>query len=1496
MTAQPKQAQLLTLPVQTSARKRFIPKAISLFIFFLFFTIPTTQSFAQFTYELDKTTRFEKMGAEEGLSTGAVYCIHQDKYGFIWIGTQFGLNLYDGYKVKVFHTDPNDPQAIFKNWIYSIYEEPDGTMWFCTDAGISIYNRANQTFNTFMPDTLDFFNDSNSADMIVQDGDYLWVDVWKNDLFRFNKKTGQFRSFAKDSLNPSKGIPENNSDYIFMDGTGILWVGSSEPGGEFALSRFNKETETFIHYLHDLSDPESFAGKQVMSMIEDLEGTIWIATQGGGLLEIIDKEKGKFRPYTHDDNDANSIIHNNLSSVFIDSKGNIWVAGERGFSLLNHETGQFTDYYVPNRTDFPNRYSEITDISEGVNGELWLASWDGVFRFNPSTKVLSHYLYDPENLNGLSDNYSRQIITDRTGQTWIVLPNSSINRINRFSNTFRRIQKQTHVNTSLSGNNIDRFYKDSKDYFWIGCSHSADGLNRTKMNKQNAFNHFEHFVFDADDPKSISGNRINAIYEDRDQILWFGTWDGLNRYDYTTNSFTRFQHDPADSTSISQNIIESIFEDSYGTFWVGTRYGLNILDKETGKSLRFLPDKNDSNCILNDDIRIILEDSFGELWFGGLYLEKLNRQDSSFIHFMPNSLDKSDVSRYAILGIREDDSANLWLSSLYGGLYKMNRNNMTFTVLNDNQGLPSNTIKAIEIDDRGFIWISSTRGLSRVNPYDYSIRNFDVADGLISLDFIERSSYKDDEGWLYFGSRNGFNVFHPDSIKENKILPPVYITSLTIAGEPKYFDKPLYEMSAIELRYSENDFSFDFVALNYINSLKNQYAYMLEGYDVEWNYVGDRRTAYYTNLSPGEYTFRVKGSNNDGYWNEEGASLAVLIYPPFWKTWWAYMVYSLAFFIVVYLLRRNELRKINMRQELELKQVQAEQMAELDMEKNKFFSNISHEFRTPLTLILGPLDRFIGKLKDEDQKQELNLVRRNARRLQTLINQLLSLSKLESGKMKLKACPENIVKLTSLFLQSFHSMAEDRGIKLGFESDAEECLVYIDTLKFEKVVNNLLSNAFKFTERGGEIKVSITLLHTPLSPPPRFREASAEQRRGDSARVSPLQGGQRGVTIKFSDTGIGILEKDLPYVFDRFYQVDETQMKTNLGTGIGLALTKELVELHHGFITAESAQGKGTTFTIVLPLGKDHLAEDEIFVRKDSYGEPSKTDSEKEDDLLNDDYLFAGDVAPKTELKTEVPVDNNLPLILIVEDNDDMRSYIKSYLVDSYNIIEATNGKEGAELAIEHIPDLIVSDLMMPKMDGSEMTVMLKTDERTSHIPIILLTAKASKESKLEGLETGADDFLTKPFDADELIVRIKNLIEQRKKLSTLLSQFIGNKSQTRLIQKSSGKMFAKLDELFIEKASTVVQEHMSNTEFNVDMFAGEMAMSRMQLHRKLKNLTDNSATDFIRNIRLVKAAELLKEGELNVTQITYEIGISSLSYFARSFKEKYGVNPSEYV
>ncbi len=1467
MITQPKYINLPTCQVHISVGNCNLLKPIkSLFLccLVLVFSIGGIKTIAQSTFEPDKTTRFEKLSVDQGLSSRYITSIHQDKFGFIWIGTQNGLNLYDGMEFKIFRSEAINKHSLPNNYIYKILEDKDSTIWICSEYGLSKFNRATEDFTNFYLDTMDHFNPINRIREIYNIDEYLMLNAGGR-IYQFNVRTNTFFNTRIETIPPPI---ETWSDAVTMlpDSSGVLWVFSKDDQN-LAISQYNCRNGDTESFLTSNDQPINFSHLNVTSAFKVHPNIIWLGTFGNGLYKLIVNQSGNYTYERYNRYLPKSIISNYITQIYRDRKSNVWVGAKFGFYKLLDG-----GHIVPSVDDFENTFIienyGVRSFSEDNKDCFWMTTRDGIFCFNILNKDFTYFTHDPQNPTSLSGNHPFKTFTDHSDQTWIITSTSGISRLNPNANSFLQIKKDNNKN-SLSNDWITSFLVDSKGNFWAGTF--GGGLNRTVYNKEHHFENFRHYFKPADEKFRFSfyaNFDVSAIYEDKKGDIWVGTYEALNKYKPESDDFIQYRYNSDSISTIGNNIITAIFEDHFGTFWIGTQGGLNIFDRETEKYYPYLNNPEDSTSIGRNEIRAIFEDKQNNLWFGGKYLKKLVRKDTSFITYKPDPNNPKSINDENVRAIVEDKNNHLWLGT-NKGLNKMNTLDGTFFVVTDSSGQQEDAISGMCMDDHGNLWISMvTGGLTKYNPKTGKFKDFNTDDGLVSNEFAEGSYYKDNNGWMYFGGYKGFNVFHPDSIKENTYVPPVYITGFSLFDEKQHFDQPLIEKKDIHLKYNENEFTFNFVALNYLNSKKNKFAYMLEGYDDDWNYCDDQRFARYTNMSPGDYIFRVKASNNDGYWNEEGTSIAVIIAPPFWKTFWAYFIYIILFIGLLYLLRRYEMNRLRLKQNLEINIIEAEKHAELDIEKNKFFSNISHEFRTPLTLILGPLDRLIGNLKNGEQKSELNLIERNAQRLQILINQLLSLSKLESGKMKLKARPENIVRLIRLFLQSFHSMAEDKGIEIEFETDADVYILYVDPIKIEKITNNLLSNAFKFTESGGKIKASIS---------------------------SSSKEGQRGVTIKFSDTGIGISKEKLPHVFDRFYQVDEKQMKTNLGTGIGLALAKELVELHHGTISADSDFGMGTTFTIFLPMGKDHLTADEIFVRKDSYGEPGPTEIIDDDELLSDDYIFIQDVTTQTDLKTKVPFNDNLPLLLIVEDNEDMRNYIKSYLTGAYNIIEATNGKEGAAIAIEQIPDLIVSDLMMPFVDGNEMTIQLKSDERTSHIPIILLTAKASKESKLEGLETGADDFLTKPFDADELLIRIKNLIEQRKKLRSLLAKHLGNASQTRLIRESSGKMMTKLDEQFIEKATAIVQEHMSSPELNVDMLAREMFVSRMQLHRKLTGLTDNSASDLIRNIRLIKAAELLKKGELNVTEITYEIGISSLSNFSKIFKEKYGVTPSEY-
>ncbi|MBE9484214.1 MAG: response regulator, partial [Bacteroidetes bacterium] len=588
------------------------------------------------------------------------------------------------------------------------------------------------------------------------------------------------------------------------------------------------------------------------------------------------------------------------------------------------------------------------------------------------------------------------------------------------------------------------------------------------------------------------------------------------------------------------------------------------------------------------------------------------------------------------------------------------------------------------------------------------------------------------------------------------------------------------------------------------------------------------------------YTFRVKASNNDGLWNEEGASILISIAPPPWKTWWAYTLYAMSFIILVIAWRRYDLKRHHLKQALEVEQVEAEKLKELDSMKSRFFANISHEFRTPLTLILGPLEKLIGTTKDKDCVHDLNMMQRNARRLQRLINQLLNLSKLEAGEMKLIAGERNIVSLVRGYVHSFESLAKQKNIRLEFLSDEERTLIYVDNDKIEKILYNLLSNAFKFTPDGGEISVSI-VTH-PV-------EAVYKEKVKD------------GINIIITDTGPGIPPDKVRHIFDRFYQVDNASSGDQEGTGIGLALTQELVKLHRGDILVESREGQGTSFTISLPKGNEHLKAEEI-------AEAIKGDM-KFDDIIPDVPLPGVD----HQKADDIPEDeNDKPQVLIVEDNDDLRSYIRSYLDEDYLVFEAINGALGLEKAINRVPDLVVSDVMMPKMDGYELCKKLKSDERTSHIPVILLTAKAAKEDKIEGLQTGADDFLTKPFDPAELQVRIRNLIEQRQKLRDYYL------CEIKLSPCPDPAAARSMDEQFLKKAVGLVEENIADPELTVEVYGNMLAMSRMQLHRKITALTGQTAGEFIRNLRLQKAAQLILTQTATIAEIAYDTGFTSPS------------------
>ncbi len=815
----------------------------------------------------------------------------------------------------------------------------------------------------------------------------------------------------------------------------------------------------------------------------------------------------------------------------------------------------------------------------------------------------------------------------------------------------------------------------------------------------------------------------------------------------------------------------------------------------------------------------------------------------------------------------------MWIGT-DNGLNRFHRSSQTFKRIYNRQPGGSDFIISLTGDAGNNLWIQNQKGISKFDTHHEIFINYAGSRGLPSDMSNTNGYHQNRKGEIFFGGMGGMIHFHPDSILSNRHIPSVVLTDFKILNEPAVLDSSITVKKRVDLAHDQNFFSFEFAALDYTDSEKNQYAYKLEGLDENWIDSGNRRFANYTAVRPGSYIFHVKGSNNDGVWNEEGVSLTINIRPPWWQSGWAYGSYLLLFVATLYAWRRFELRRIQLRNELKSKKIEAEKLKEVVHLKSRFFASISHEFRTPLTLILGPVEKWLSRIQQAEMKTDFHIVQRNARRLEQLINQLLDLSKLEAGRMRLQARPENIVALLRMITMTFESLAKQKGIDLQFHAPEEEIIAYVEREKLETMVTNLLSNAFKFTANRGKVAVAAAVEKTKL----------------------PTTSATDFVEIRVSDTGIGVPEDQLDKVFDRFYRVDNGAAHS--GTGIGLALTKELVELHHGGITVESKVGKGTTFIVRLPLGKAHLKPEQIGETVSSEQYPVVSRSETEIPTFRDEqspepsiqHLPANDKSVRSEdpdYSGQPATSNQQPALLIVEDNADMRAYMRGYLEENYRIIEAEDGARGMKQAHKHAPDLIISDVMMPEMDGFELCEKLKTDERTSHIPVILLTARASGESKVEGLETGADDYLTKPFDAKELQVRVKNLIEQRRRLR--------ERFRRELVIQPSEVTVTSMDEAFLKKVMAAVEAHIDDPSFETNDLAREAAIGRRQLNRKLCALTGQSVREFIRTIRLKRAAQLLQQQAGTVTEISYQVGFNSIAHFAKIFREQFGVAPSEF-
>eukprot|EP00388_Colpodella_angusta_P002701 GDKJ01009453.1.p1 GENE.GDKJ01009453.1~~GDKJ01009453.1.p1 ORF type:complete len:1168 (+),score=80.43 GDKJ01009453.1:410-3505(+) len=1022
---------------------------------------------------------------------------------------------------------------------------------------------------------------------------------------------------------------------------------------------------------------------------------------------------------------------------------------------------------------------------------------------------------------------------DETEKLWIGTRKGGVNHANLNTKPFTYYHADK-IGKGLISNEVKTICKDKMGKLWIGTEDMGVTVVE-QTSKGSNYSYFNH-------KKGIDIRRTRSLYCDKFGFVWIGTKGGLDRYNPHTKAFKHYAAGNQKSGSITSPIIFAMTEDSEGNLWVGTYSGLAKYDRINDKFIYI-----SASITGGIQIRAIIEDYQKNLWIamedGGL--TKLIRQSTNdnkpkfkSIRYVHQEGNDNTLITNRLYSLVEDKTGMIWIATSLG-LSRLNPQTNTFKHFFIKDGLPDEIIMGILFDGKESIWISHKKGITRMNTRTFELHNFNVNDGLQSNEFNQNACFRDNTtGEMFFGGQNGLNSFFPDSIKINRYKPKIVFTRLNVMNQvveagTKVNDRVILQKSLlctneITLSWWDRTFSIEFAALHYANPQGNKYKYKLEGIDNEWIFTdASMRTASYSHLPAGTYTFNVYGANSDGVWSDIPATMRIKILPPWWFTWWAIAIYiaigcSMLLFVYKYIIARIEYSKNEA----------------IHQSKLQFFTGISHEFRTPLTLIIDPLEKLISEKLDNDTvKQYHSLMHRNAKQLLLLINQLLDFRKLESGHLTLNMQESDIVAFLRTVAASFESIAKNRSIHFMIQSSISNLNTRFDTAKMNMVLNNLLSNAFKFTPERGEILICIDVVNQE----------------------------NRMVVIKVHDTGLGISEEEQGKVFDIFYQSPHSNAQQD-GSGIGLALTKELVQLHGGEIVLESKVGEGSTFSIFLPIT--------------SVEEEQTSNFSQDLVAIEDENVLT---APQSAEES-----TDLPLLLIVDDNADIRNYIALNFNKEYRIILATNGVEGFNQAIETIPDIVVSDVMMPDINGLDLCRKLKSDERTSHIPVILLTARHSDESKLEGYETGADAYVTKPFNTNVLQAQIRNLLEQRQRLRELFSR--GSDIEIKKIA------INVTDEAFLNKVVKHIHENLEDEEFNINALCELLKMSRSQFYRKIKALTNQSLLDFVTTIRMNKALEYLLSGDCNISETAQKVGYSMSSNFTRTFTRHFGVSPSKYI
>jgi signal transduction histidine kinase/ligand-binding sensor domain-containing protein/DNA-binding response OmpR family regulator len=1257
--------------------------------------------------------RFDRFTQKEGLSNNQVHCIFQDTRGWMWFGTTYGLNRFDGRAFKVFKHEATDSTSPGANLVRDIFEDSRGRLWIGLEhGGLCLHDR----------DLDRFWRHPGLAGVSVNDmaedaAGNLWLAT----------SNGLARVLPGDEAAVERVPLALLSPYIrkiLADTRGRLWLGC--------------DRGLFVHdpargTLSRVALPgEEHAGDEVWALHADAGGRVWIGTYHSGLYHVDSLDEGARRSDFNPDPDRARTIR----AIVREPGGRLWIGTRAG--LFSFDGSRHEYHEMGNGEEEMSSLNSVLALHVDARGDLWIGSRQGVGYLVKERQFARLYTAGTNALNN-GEIYAF-LLEENT--LWIGTEMGGVNRLDRATGRF------TYYTTATAGlrSNCVKAILREGDHLWLGTFMGGISLLDTRSGR------VTRAYRATGAPGAIADDRVWALFKDRDGTIWAGNSRGIEQYDRLHDRFIKRDDILHDAQ------VNWIAQDSDGHLWIGCENELVIHDPARGTRNRYA------------------------------------RKTRSMVEFPPRAYHVTTTD----------------------GLARFDKERGFYRLYTERDGLANNYTLGLLRGIDSTLWISTTNGLSLFDMTTGTFKNFEAKDGLQDNQFNYGAHARGPSGELIFGGINGFNIILPERVKNNTYIPPVLITSLKIfneeaaVGPGKILARNIASTGGVRLRHDQNMLSLSFVALNYVMAEKNRYRYRLEPLEERWVEAGYTTTATYTNLSPGNYTFHVQGSNNDGAWNERGTSLRVVIVPPFWqRAWFTGLLAGVALLVVGALARLYVVRQ-TLKNKLLLEKHQARKLHEVDREKLQFFTNLSHEIRTPLTLIIGPVEKLWRQARDEEIREQLGIVYRNARKLLELVNQLLDFRKLEAGKYSVEYQNGDLVRFLSGIADTFRYPAAEKGITLAFTSNKARFITALDAGKMEKIMNNLLSNALKFTSQGN-ISVHLSI-------------------------------GTGNYEVRVEDTGTGIPPDHLPRVFNRFFT--GSRESTGTGTGIGLSIAKSFVELMGGTIDVKSEEGKGTTFTLLLPTREE---------------------------------------TPRQERET--PPGGKY--LLVIDDNEDIRAFIRAHFKGSYHLLEAANGKEGCEIALKHVPDIIIVDMLMPVMDGHETCKRLKKDERTSHIPVIMLTAVTSKERELDALLTGIDDYVTKPFDMNILNAKIDNLLQVRDTLRERIRRD--------WLMQPEDVVLDSPDDKFLRKAVSVVERFMDDPDLDIEKFAMEMSVSRMQLYRKFEALANMTVKEFIRGVRLKRAAQMLRQEKLTVSEIAWSVGFKDLAYFRKCFRETFGSTPTEY-